>query len=216
MAGSSLLPVVFTSILEDAVERFLRLDPRCAEYLAPVAGKAIGFRLTPLDVSFFLCPTETSVQIMARIDSEPDATLSGSPLAFARLGLSGSHRRALFAGDVRVEGDTDVTRRFEALFERFEIDWARLLAPYAGKAVADNLVGVLRAVQLWGEDSNRTLRLNMAEFIQEEARVQPAPAEADGFNQDVDALRADADRLQARFERLRARLDTSIDDNEPR
>jgi len=206
MAGSTLIPALFASVLESAIERFLALDPRSPDYLAPLAGKVIALRLTPFDYHLYLCPTESALQILARLDGRPDALLSGSPLAFARMGLSDSPRRALFAGEVRVEGDMEAARRFQNLFERLEIDWEGLVGRYIGEGLAGRLVGALRTGHAWRQDAVETLRLNIGEYLQEETRDFPATAEVDSFDSEVDVLRADVDRLEARLERLNSRL----------
>jgi ubiquinone biosynthesis protein UbiJ len=45
----------------------------------------------------------------------------------------------------------------------------------------------------------------VAEFLQEEIREVPAPAEGEAFLTGVDRLRHDCDRLEARLTRLRTR-----------
>ena len=52
------------------------------------------------------------------------------------------------------------------------------------------------------------LRMNTAEFLQEESRVLPAPLEAQAFYSDVERLRDDVERAAARLARLeRPKLD---------
>jgi ubiquinone biosynthesis protein UbiJ len=210
--GIMLLPGLFAGVLEDAFERFLALDRNSREYLKPLAGKVIELRLTPFDHRVYLCPTQSGIQLLTRIAGEPDVILSGSPLAFARMGVSESPRRALFAGEIRIEGDVEAARRFQALFERLDIDWERQLARYTGETLAGQLVGLLRSGHAWRQEVFENLRLDIAEYLQEEARDLPAPAEADIFYGEVDALRGDYDRLQARIERLNAALVAGSED----
>jgi len=198
MAASSLLPELFAGLLRDAVTRFLKLDPNSPQYLAPLSGKVICIRLTPLNLRIYLCPDETAIDILPSFGGEPDVTLSGSPLAFARMGLSDSPRRALFEGEVIVEGDMTAAQRFQTLFERLDIDWESLLARLTGKTLAARLVDDLRNAHAWGKDTLDAWRMNIAEYFQEESRELPADAEAEWFYEDVDTLRADYDRLEAR------------------
>jgi ubiquinone biosynthesis protein UbiJ len=210
MAGAiTLLPGFFTGVLEEALERFLALDPNSPAYLEPLAGKVIALRVTPFDYHIYLCPTRRGVQLLERIAGEPDAILSGSPLAFARMGLSESPRRALFAGDIKIEGDVETARRFQSLFEKLEIDWEAQLARYTGQTLADRVVGLLRSGHAWRQEVLENLRLDIGEYLQEESRELPASAEADIFYREVDALRADYDRLEARIDRLKVALGAS-------
>ncbi len=206
MAGSNLLPELLAGLMGDAFERFLRLDPNSSKYLAPLAGKVIAIRLIPFDWRLYLCPSEHSMQILHGFEGKPDVVLSGSPTAFARMGLSSSPRRALFAGEVVVEGDMDTARQFQALFERLDIDWEAALSHHTGETLASRILGLLRATHAFGLETLQSFGMNVAEYWQEESRQLPAPAEADIFFVEVDALRADYDRLEARIRRLEKRL----------
>jgi ubiquinone biosynthesis protein UbiJ len=206
MPASSLFPELFAGVLRKAVTRFLRLDPNSPQYLAPLAGKVICLRLTPMDWRIYFCPEFDSVNILPSFGGEPDVTLAGSPLAFARMGLSDSPRRALFAGEVIVAGDMTAAQRFQRLFERFDIDWESLSASLTGKSIASRLAYDVRAGRAWGKDSLNAWRMNIAEYLQEESRELPAANEVDLFYADVDTLRADFDRLQARVLRLERKL----------
>jgi ubiquinone biosynthesis protein UbiJ len=205
MATSSLFPELFAGLLREAVTRFLQLDPNSPQYLEPLAGKVICLRLTPMDWRIYLRPDANAVDILPGFGGESDVTLSGSPLAFARMGLSDSPRRALFAGEVVVAGDMTAAQRFQSLFERLDIDWESLLARLSGRGVAARLAHDVRTARAWGKDSLEAWRMNVAEYLQEESRELPAAAEAELFYADVDTLRADFDRLEARVLRIENR-----------
>lgn len=209
---SSTLIAVFASLLEDASARFLAMDPHAAELLGPLAGKRIALRLTPFDVRLVLAPTESSLTLLPGREGEADATLIGTPLAFARMGLSDRPQRGLFAGDVVLEGDISVARRFQALFQHLDIDWEAQLARYTGAGLAGKLVGSLRDSHGWRVELVDNLRQDWVEYLQEETRELPASAEGDSFFRDVDVLRADADRLMARIQRLENRFAAPLPD----
>ena len=206
MAASSLFSEIFAGLLRDAVTRFLRLDPSSPQYLEPLSGKVICLRLTPMDWRIYLCPEANGMEILPSFGGEPDVTLAGSPLAFARMGLSDSPRRALFAGEVTVAGDMTAAQRFQSLFERLDIDWESLLARFTGQGVAARIAYDVRAARAWGKDSLEAWGTNVAEYLQEESRELPAAAEAELFYADVDTLRADFDRLEARVLRLQGKV----------
>ncbi|QSA96333.1 SCP2 domain-containing protein [Methylococcus sp. EFPC2] len=199
---SNTLNAVFAGLLEDASSRFLALSPHRDELLAPLAGKLIALRLLPLDLRLVLAPTESALTLLPDHAGEVDATLSGTPLAFARMGLSERPQRGLFAGEVTLEGDTSVARRFQALFRHLDITWEALLARYTGAGLASLIVGGLRDSHAWRVELVDNLRQDTLEYLQEESRELPAAAEGEGFLRAVDVLRADADRLTARIERL--------------
>lgn len=206
MPASSLFPEVFAGVLRDAATRFLQLDPNSPKYLQPLSGKVICLRLMPMDWQLYLCPAADTLDILPSFGGKPDVTFSGSPLAFARIGLSDNPRRALFVGEVVVEGDMTAAQRFQRLFDRLDIPWENLLARFTGQAIAARMAYDLRSARAWGKDSAEALEMNVAEYLQEESRDLPAAAEAELFYAQVDILRADFDRLEARVLRLEGRV----------
>ncbi len=210
MAGSSLLPEVFASLFGDAMGRFLQLSTNSQQYLSPIAGKVIALKFVPFDWQIYLCPSETTVEILPSFEAEPDVSFTGSPLAFAQMGLGGSPLRVLFSGGVVIEGDMKVARRFQRLFNKLEFDWEGLAARFIGPSFAAQIVSDLRESHAWRVETVEAFQQNVAEYLQEESRELPAPAEAELFNAEVDTLRADCDRLEARVLRLYERINEDI------
>jgi ubiquinone biosynthesis protein UbiJ len=201
---------VLTGILAEALERaiahYLSLDPRSKDLLAPISGKVIELKLRPFEVSIYFFPTDSDLQILSDFGGRPDVTLAGSIPAFARLRFGESARQLLSSGTVEIDGDMDAARRFQALFEKLDVDWEAHLAQYTGRAFASACFDLVRSGLGWTKDSLKTLRLDLAEYWQEESRELPAQFEADAFYAEVDRLRADFDRLEARIGRLRRSL----------
>lgn len=205
-ASHPLLAGALADSLETALGRYLALDPHSRELLAPIAGKLIALRLRPVGGTLYFCPTDRGVQVLTETASAPDATLSGSPLAFARLGLGGAAEDSLFTGAIELDGNPDTARRFQALFKKLDIDWRGHLARYTGAGVASACLDLLGSGRDWTRDTVAALGANLAEFWQEESRELPARPETEAFFADVDRLRADHDRLLARLERLENRV----------
>jgi ubiquinone biosynthesis protein UbiJ len=202
MASSSVFPELFAGLFSEAVQRFLSLAPNSRQVLAPMVGKIIEFRFAPFGWRLYLCPSESSIEILPSLGIAPDVTFTGSPLAFARMGLTGSPRRALFAGEVEVAGDMAVARRFQGLVEKLDIDWDGLLARFVGQGLATRIADGLRSSHAWRVETVKALELNVAEYLQEESCKLPAAAEAELFYAEVDTLRADCDRLEQKILRL--------------
>jgi len=202
-ARHPVLTGILAEMLERSVAHYLSLNPGSGELLAPIAGKVIELRFRPFDVSIYLCPTDSDIQVLSDFGGRADVALSGSIPAFAKLGFGESARQLLSSGIVEIEGDMETARRFQALFEKLDVDWEAHLAQYTGRAVASACFGLVRTGFGWARDSLRSLRLDLAEYWQEESRELPTQFEADAFYAEVDRLRADFDRLEARLERLR-------------
>ncbi len=203
MPGSHpLLAGALAGTLESAIGHYLALDPHSRELLEPIAGKLIALRVRPFGGTLYLCPTDTYVQVLTEAAVEPDVTLSGTLIAFAKLGLGGSAEASLFAHDIEMEGDVNTAHRFQTLFGKLEIDWQAHLAGFTGKGAAAAWLAFIRSGTAWTRDTADTLRTNLAEFWQEETRELPSHPESDAFFTEVDRLRADRDRLEARIKRL--------------
>jgi len=205
-ARHPVLAGILAETLERAVAHYLSLNAGNGELLAPITGKVIELRLRPFDVSIYFCPADSGIQILTDFGGRPDVTLAGSIPAFAKMRFGESARQLLSSGAVEIDGDMDTARRFQALFEKLEVDWEIHLAQYTGRAFASTCFDFVRSGFGWTKDSLKTLRLDLAEYWQEESRELPAQFEADAFYAEVDRLRADFDRLEARVERLRRLL----------
>jgi ubiquinone biosynthesis protein UbiJ len=118
------------------------------------------------------------------------------------MGLSATPMRALFSGEVTIEGDIATGQKFQELFAKLDINLEPQLARFTGETIAHNISQFFRTGKEWSKESLNTFRLNTAEFLQEETRDLPAKPEMDIFCQHVDILRTDFDRLQSRIERL--------------
>ena len=195
--------------LEEAMNAYLALDDHIEEYLAPMANKVIAVRITPFDQTFYLCPGRDRLQLLENYQGEVDARLSGSLSALGLMSLSATPMRALFRGEVRIEGDTQLAEKFQRLFQKLDIDWQGKLARYTGDAFAQRLGDLFRGGRDWSRNSLTSFRLNLEEFLQEETRDLPAKAEAEIVFRRIDDCRSEVDRLEARISRLNTDSDPS-------
>ena len=189
-------------VLESALNRYLSLDPNSAELLAPLAGKVIAVNIQPFDETIYLCPSNDAIQLLDQFPGQTDTLLTGSLSALGLMGLSSSPMRAIFSGEVKIEGDISTGQQFQELFAKLDINLEQQVARLTGETIAHNISQWFRAGRDWSKESVETFRLNAAEFLQEETRDLPAKAEMDIFCRHVDELRTDFDRLQSRIDRL--------------
>lgn len=198
---SSLKPLLIAS-LEAGMNRYLTLDEHLEEYLAPMAGKVIELHIDSLDASLYLCPGTNGIQILESYPSPVDARLSGSLSALGLMGLSSTPMHSLFKGQVKMDGDTQLARRLQRLFDKLDINLEAKLARYTSAEFAGRLGKLLRSGRDWTRNSLDTFRRNLEEFLQEETRELPAKQEAELLFRDIDDLRNAAERLEARLQRL--------------
>lgn len=189
--------------LEEAVNRYLNLDPEAKRRMAQLHGRVIAFEVTGLGQTLFLVPGPGKLQLLADYEGEPDCRLRGTPLALAQM----SHPRAstdqLFSGEVDITGDTELAHQVGKILGDMDIDWEEQLSRLSGDLLAHHAGNLLRNVGHWGRGSVETLGLDIKEYLQEELRLLPVRQEIEGFLSGVDTLRDDVARLQARVDRIR-------------
>jgi ubiquinone biosynthesis protein UbiJ len=79
------------------------------------------------------------------------------------------------------------------------------LAKWIGDIPAHAVGEIARGTRAWLTRAGDALRMNTAEYLQEESRAMPAPLEAQAFYGDVEKLRDDVERAAARLARLERR-----------
>jgi ubiquinone biosynthesis protein UbiJ len=191
------------SIMERAINTYLAMDPEMAAGLGRIAGRHIALELIGTGLELCVVPGAGRVQVSAMgCETGPDTVISATPWALAGLGREGA--TPLFAGEVRIRGDMDVGSEFARVLRSVEIDWEELLARGIGDIPAHEIGNLVREVHAWARRSGDALRMDVSEYLQEEARVVPTRVELEGFLDEVDTLRSDVDRLEARIGRLEA------------
>ena len=191
-----------TAVLEDAINRLLRLDPDTLARLGEFDGKCIGLRLAgdDRDLEFFLFPSAAGFRVRATHDTAPDVTIRGDVPVFTRLVFGGSPTTR--AGELQISGDIDLGQDFQRILRALDIDWEERTAHVVGDVAAHQLGRVARGLRAWARQSGETLRQDVREYLQEESRLLAKRESVDRFLGAVDTLRADADRLEQRLTRL--------------
>ncbi|MES9906247.1 MAG: SCP2 sterol-binding domain-containing protein [Sedimenticola sp.] len=189
--------------LEEAINRYLALDPNAVEQLRQFHGRVIAFEMVGLGQTLYFIPGPARLQLLSRCEGEADCSLSGTPLALFRMGGQRSGADQLFDGTVKISGDSELAHRFGKILADIDIDWEEQLSRYTGDTVAHQVGNLFRGVTHWGGRSLDTLGLNLQEYLQEEQQLLPVKAEVDAFLNDVDTLRDDVERLQARIKQLK-------------
>lgn len=195
----------FADLLDAAGSRLLSLDPDADRRLRPLVGKVIAIELRGAGVRFFLCPHPGGLGVRRNCDVEADATLSGSPLAFAEALRDPASVRAGRA-KIDIGGDAELAEQLSRLLSATEIDWEEPLARLVGDYPARKFGNVVRSVSAWIEQAPETLAADVGEYLQQETLLLVPRSRLERFLDDVDRLRSDVERLEQRIERLGAAL----------
>lgn len=192
-----------TASIETALNHYISLDPDALSRFAPLEGKIIAIEIIGLNYTLCMFPSADGFLVLSDFDGEADATISGSPVALAKLGLAKDPKDLLFSGEVELSGDTQLANQFSRLLSQLDIDWEELLAQNIGDIAAHKLGNVFRGVNQWVKRSTNSVSLDAGEYLQEESNLSPSNAELRKFVQKVDEAREGVDRLAAKINNLK-------------
>lgn len=192
--------------LEQALNGLLALDPDARARLAAMHGRVIRVDLRGTGLALDFVPAHDGrLRLPGQIEGEPDCVLSGSPLDLMRARDPETGQRQLFAGHVRIEGDTGLAQRFAETLGALDIDWEEQLSRVTGDLAAHEIGRAVRAAGGEFRRLRQSTGESLSEYLTEEARLLPHPLEVAGFLGDVDRLRDDVERLAARIALLEKR-----------
>lgn len=190
------------ALLETIINRYLQLDAETAKKFADLSGKVIGIEMPSWKLRCYLFPAQTGVSLLNHYEGEVDTTISGSPFALLRATKTKETHSQLFS-NVTITGDLELGQQVRDLLYEMEIDWEEHLAKYTGDVVAHQVGNVVRSITQWGKNTFTSLRQNLTEYLQEEARHLPPRQEVEDFYSDIRVLQHDVERTEAQLNLLR-------------
>lgn len=189
--------------LQKAVNQAISLDEHMPEKLQALNGKTLKMVIMPLNVDFFIQFEKGEMLLLDHYDGEPDTIIHSSPIGLIRLSLlPASQARSLFNDKIRMTGDIELGQKVKKIFDEIDIDWEGHLAHFTGDVVAHQIGSFVRKGLEFKNQLNKTLRLNVTEYLQEELRVFPSKNEMDAFFSDIDDTVMSVERLQAHVNQL--------------
>jgi ubiquinone biosynthesis protein UbiJ len=189
--------------IETTLNTLVELDGRAAGGLARFHGQVVAIALRGTGITFYFVPDQQGrLQLYGQHEGEPDAYIEGSPLDLMRASDKQSGSNELFAGNVRIRGDTELAHRFSEILGSLDIDWEEQLSRYIGDIGAHELGRAVRGAQAQGKRIGGISAQNLSEYLTEEARLLPHRYEFDAWQEDVEATRDDLERLLARVQLL--------------
>lgn len=191
--------------LQTALNHALNLDESMPAKIQELDGKVLEIIISPLNVHFFIRFEDKEMQLLATYKGRPDTVIHSSPLGLIRLSiLPASKVRSLFNDKIRLSGDTELGQQVKKLFDELDIDWEGHLAHFTGDVVAHQIGSVFRQGLAFKNRVDASMRNNMTEYLQEEARVFPPREELNNFFSDIDELSLRAERVAAHVNQLLA------------
>ena len=200
------LPQLVIVSFETAFNQYIALDPDAMPRFEDMEGKVIAIEITGLNETLYLFPGMDGMMVMSDFDGEADTTLSGTPIALARLSLEKNAMPVLFSGDVTISGDTRLGHQFKKILANLNIDWEEQLSRLTGDMFARQIGNGVKDLSGWLKRAKQSFDLDVGEYLQEESHVLPTKPEVDRFVNNVDGLRSALDRLQARVSHLKNKI----------
>lgn len=197
------LDQALTAAIETALNRYLSLDPEALSRFSSLEGKIIAIEIKGLNKTISLFPSADDFMILADFDGEADATISGTPIALTKMGLTKDPKELLFTGEITITGDTSIANQFNRLLSQLDIDWEEILARNIGDIAAHKIGTITHNFNQWFKRSTHSVFLDAGEYIQEETHLSPSNAELRKFIKQVDELREATDRLEMRIKLLK-------------
>jgi ubiquinone biosynthesis accessory factor UbiJ len=200
------IPDALLAVVEQALNRYIELDPEGAAGFAALEGRIIGIELKGFGTRVTIIPSAQRLQLFGGYDAPPDCLIRGTPLGLARMGMAERKETQVIKGEVEIEGDTTLAQAFNRALAGLDVDWEEQLARVIGDPFAHQVGTRVRAAARWGQKTSESLTADLQEYLQEEARLLPTRYEIEAFLAQVDMLRDDVERAEAHVERLTRQL----------
>lgn len=189
-------------VLQEALNRLLRLDVASLEKLEALQDRRIELHLQSPDVALAVQVRGQTLQV-GPVDpgQEPDisfkSTLSG---ILKSLPMFAQGQPAI--GAMRISGDVELARLLQELVKEFDPDWQEPFVKALGPVFGPQAAKFIREGLRQAKTGAGNFMQSGAEYVTEEARVVVSKSELDDFNTQVDKIRQRGDRLQARVNEL--------------
>jgi ubiquinone biosynthesis protein UbiJ len=193
---------------ESLLNRGIRESTSATSLCERLDGRSLKICVDHVGVNILLEADDGQLRVSGGTDEAADATLTGSPPGLLRL-LDTAPEAAIRDGSVRIDGDADVATDFSELLRFARPDIEEELSRIVGDPVARQLGNLARGVSAWAARARHTTARSLADYLQEESRDLPAPAEVAEFCQQVDDIANDVERAQLRLRKLIAQRSAS-------
>ena len=188
------------NLIESELNRCIGESTAARELLTRLAGTSFAVRVEGLGITAVLRSDGERLHVGSDAEGAT-AALRAAPLDLLRLmnadGVSGVKRTR-----ADLSGDLEVAERYARMLKLAKPDLEEEVAKWLGDLPAHALGEAVRGARSWLARAGAALRMNAAEYLQEESRALPAPLEAQAFYSDVERLRDDVERAAARLARL--------------
>lgn len=196
--------------LEKALNHALALDESTHEKMQKLENKVLEIIIKPLDIFFFMTFTNSKLKLLQETAQKPDIIIHSNPIGLIKLSiLPTSKSRSLFNDKIKISGDVELGQKVKLLFSELDIDWEGHLAHFTGDVVAHQIGSMYRSGRSFKDKISQSLKRNIVEYFQEEAREIPSLEEVEDFYNDIDELSLRTERLSAHINKIMVEYDAN-------
>lgn len=194
---------MLTEALNRAIQTALNLDAETKNELAGLRGKCFCLQFIAPNATLYLIPDPDGLRVEERSLKDPDVTVTGTFLSFAKMGLGQS---SMTDGDIRIEGDAESAQQLQKVLKNLDLDWEELIARIIGDSPARKAGNVIRGFSEWLSETVDLSRENTADYFKEEKKILVTDVAMKQFEQSVGELRRDVDRTAGKIAALKEKL----------
>lgn len=188
--------------VEHGLNRVLALDSTALPRLARLSGRVIAVDCTAPALQLFILPSGEGLQLAGQWAGAADCRLRAPAASLLRLATGKDKTAVLHSPQVELDGDSAALLELAGILQDLELDWEYELSRWLGPLASQLLGSHIRSRANWTGKTLDSLRLNLADYLNEESRSLVGQREADARFADLDRLKLDLDRLDARIERI--------------
>lgn len=203
-----MLTTALLAAVEAGLNRVLALDATALPRLAALQGRVIAVDCSAPALRLFLLPGADGLRLAGHWEAHPDCILRAPASRLLQLAVRRDKTAVLHAPDVELDGHSGCLLDLAAILQDLELDWEGALAEWLGPLGAVALARPLQGAAAWSGDALASLRLDLTDWLAEEARPLVGAREAEMRFAELDRLQLALDRLEARSERLARRMET--------
>jgi ubiquinone biosynthesis protein UbiJ len=200
------------ALLEQAINRYIELDPDYSQKLAPLYGSIIEIELTGIGLRIYLRTDSKGIICQGSLEGEPDCVIKGTPIGLMKmsLGEKGTQTKGLFSGEVEISGDIQLGQKMNQVLDSIDIDWEEHLSHITGDVVAYRVGQVFKQSFAWMQESTQQMRDNVRDYFIYESEDVPHPTEVNQFVTQIDTLRDDVARAEARLQEIVQKMKDNV------
>jgi ubiquinone biosynthesis protein UbiJ len=193
------------ALLAHALTRLIATDSVAMARLRALRGRVAAVHVNGIAPTLYAAVDGDALILATATARDPDVTLSGRIVDFVEFARARRGAETVPAGRLQISGDLGTAQALQALLDDLDVDWEALLAERVGEVAAHQAGRGVRAATARLTAARTAWREDLGAWLQDEARLLPAPDEVEAFMRETMALASDVERLAARFARLRAR-----------